>query len=474
MSDNSIGDRRMSALKWILQASEFPALVGGILLAGSCSGGGGGGGGGFSLAGSTGSEFVDVDRITGTVSSIAEGGFSGMSLALAFDPGAHLLYGVRPPDELVAIEIGSGSPTLIGPTAFTTGMAFDPSRRVLFAADGAQLSRVNRLTGASTPVGDFGVNIESLAFDTNHQRLFGAGLNSLYEIDPDTGAPSLIDDLGYEIEDMAFDPRTDRLLAIGRENSGFFDSFLLSINPANGLVAQVARLDPSIFVSFETGLTFDTTANLLYATFGCCGVFDTSLVIIVPETGRMSAMGELGFPDVHGLTTDMITGTVYGSDMFSGRLLTIDSSSGEGHLIGPTGMPDLEGLAFDSDTGTLYGTDAVLAELVVIDIQTGVSSAVGPTGVPIHGLAIEPVTGLLFGTDGQQLHVLSKVSGAALAVGTHGITGFMEALEFGPEGKLYGADPTNGALYAIDPATGDAMLVGPTNSGLYGLALRQL
>jgi hypothetical protein len=116
--------------------------------------------------------------------------------------------------------------------------------------------------------------------------------------------------------------------------------------------------------------------------------------------------------------------------------------------------------------------------LRTLDPSTGASVTIGATGVgSIVGLAVDPIGGSLYGITGggtrdSRLLTLDLGTGAATIIGP---TGFdASALEFGPDGNLYGGGSVldGGKLYRIDKQTGAAALVGATGFGsVAGLTL---
>jgi hypothetical protein len=132
-----------------------------------------------------------------------------------------------------------------------------------------------------------------------------------------------------------------------------------------------------------------------------------------------------------------------------------------------------------SDAAVLYGADGAqgnLASLRILDPDTGsVLSTVGPIGFGVTGLAVHPVTGVMYGSVGRaspvspaSLITIDKTTGAGTLVGPYNIDGeTMADIAFGPDGTLYGwAEPGIDALHTINLATGQATLVGSPGIGL--------
>jgi hypothetical protein len=141
-----------------------------------------------------------------------------------------------------------------------------------------------------------------------------------------------------------------------------------------------------------------------------------------------------------------------------------------------------------SDAAVLYAADGSaghLSSLVILDQNTGaVTSVVGPIGFAVTGLAIHPLTGVLYGSTSSldpiaaaRLIRIDKTTGAGTLIGPYGIGPTMPDLTFASDGTLYGWPQGLNALHRIDTATGLATRVGNFNfnsnfgSNLPGLGL---
>lgn len=88
-----------------------------------------------------------------------------------------------------------------------------------------------------------------------------------------------------------------------------------------------------------------------------------------------------------------------------------------------------------------------------------------PAPRSLVGSGAAPVPGGLYGTDGANLYLINKTTGAASLIGPHGIPPAefgVGALSFGPDGSLYGTTMGQNVakLYKIDTGTGAATAVG--------------
>ena len=126
----------------------------------------------------------------------------------------------------------------------------------------------------------------------------------------------------------------------------------------------------------------------------------------------------------------------------------------------------------------LYGADGAQgnpSSLRILNPATGgLVSTVGAIGFAVTGLAVHPVTGVLYGSTARQdanapgnLITIDKTTGLGTVIGSFGVANHtMADLTFGPDGTLYGwAEPEADALHAIDVATGQATRVGQSSVG---------
>ena len=105
-------------------------------------------------------------------------------------------------------------------------------------------------------------------------------------------------------------------------------------------------------------------------------------------------------------------------------------------------------LAWLASAETLYGADGAQgtpANLYLLDPETGaVICTVGPIGFAVTGLAVHPITGVLYGSTGnasptspRSLITIDKATGAGTVVGSFGIPSHtMPDLTFTSDGTL--------------------------------------
>jgi hypothetical protein len=130
---------------------------------------------------------------------------------------------------------------------------------------------------------------------------------------------------------------------------------------------------------------------------------------------------------------------------------------------------------------TLYGADGAQghsSNLYILDPSTGaVSSTVGPIGFAVTGMAMHPMTGVLYGSTSNNSPVapgslirIDKATGAGTLIGSFGFKpglGTLADITFTSDGTLYGwgSINANGDLWTVNLATGAATRVGNSGEG---------
>jgi len=170
-------------------------------------------------------------------------------------------------------------------------------------------------------------------------------------------------------------------------------------------------------------------------------------------------------------------GLLYATSEGGTKLVAFDLEAETVRVIGDIGFPGSLSLAFCRPgvrPYTITNMGSASAQLATLDLSTGAATLVGsPLGqkLSIMGMTCSP-KGTLYAvgqadsnnSDFNSLYTVDRKTGLASRVGSTGVlvpggvfSGFFMALDFAPDGTLYGANTS--ALYAIDPSTGLATKV---------------
>jgi hypothetical protein len=171
-------------------------------------------------------------------------------------------------------------------------------------------------------------------------------------------------------------------------------------------------------------------------------------------------------------------GLLYGTAAGGTKLVAFNLRAGHVRVIGDIGFPGSLSLAFCRPGGRPYTItnmgNASLAQLATLELDTGAATLVGsPLGqnLMVMGMACSS-DGTLYAVgqtntnsgDFNSLYTVDRETGLASQVGSTGVlvpggvfSGFFMALDFAPDGTLYGANTS--ALYSIDTLTGQATKV---------------
>jgi hypothetical protein len=171
-------------------------------------------------------------------------------------------------------------------------------------------------------------------------------------------------------------------------------------------------------------------------------------------------------------------GLLYATAEGGTKLVAFDLEAETVRVIGDIGFPGSLSLAFCRPGGRPYTItnmgNASTAQLATLNLGTGAATLVGsPLGqnLMIMGMTCSS-NGTLYAvgqadannSDFNSLYTVDRKTGLASRVGSTGVlvpggvfSGFFMALDFKPDGTLYGANTSS--LYAIDPSTGLATKV---------------
>ena len=160
--------------------------------------------------------------------------------------GLPLIWEIHPANGNMT-QVGSYDPDDTG-LSFT-GLAYDTTTGIMYGCSGTDLYKVNRATGASSWVGNFGISgsiMIAIAFDGSG-NLYGTELitDSLYSINPANGTATPIGSgLGNDIDincaqDMAFDLDTGILYLSAYTIAPIKEGALYTCNTVTGVATKV-------------------------------------------------------------------------------------------------------------------------------------------------------------------------------------------------------------------------------------------
>ena len=124
------------------------------------------------------------------------------------------------------------------------------------------------------------------------------------------------------------------------------------------------------------------------------------------------------------------------------------------------------GMDFDAAGEVLWALNDTTDQLGTISLIDGGFTGVAacpPGGGASNwtGLAIDPVTGIFYGSTATDLYTINSTSGSVTLIGPFG-TSVMIAIAINMDGQMYGHDISTDSIYSIDKFTGTATLVGLT------------
>ena len=127
-----------------------------------------------------------------------------------------------------------------------------------------------------------------------------------------------------------------------------------------------------------------------------------------PANGSSTLVGSFGVSGyMAGLGYDPANDILYGTTTATDKLYSINYSTGAASFIGDLGVTLMHGLAYDSSSTKLYGAfgERQGDGLYEIDVSNGSATLIGHIGFfhsnhsnTVHGLAVHPVTGALYGS----------------------------------------------------------------------------
>ncbi len=135
-------------------------------------------------------------------------------------------------------------------------------------------------------------------------------------------------------------------------------------------------------------------------------------------------------------------------------------------VVAPTNY-DYFGMDFDPSGTVLYALNDTTDYLGTIDLTTGAFTGLVPCppgGDAGYwtGMAIDPQSGVFYGSTTNELFTINPATGDSTLVGAFGAATTMIAIAVNAEGQMYGHDIGTDKIYQINTATGAATEVGPT------------
>ena len=217
-----------------------------------------------------------------------------------------------------------------------------------------------------------------------------------------------------------------------------------------------------------TGVQAEATGTLFSV-----DLITDQLITLNTATGAGTAVGPVGFDNVHDLAFDPTTSTLFGVDFINGtgsQLITINTTTGVGTAVGLITPNAISGLAFDPTTSTMYGSDNNASRLITINTTTGAGTDVGFIGIAnTLDLAFDPNTNTLFSITSSQLATLNTATGAGTIIGPFGGFGPVN-LAFDPTTNTMFGGEVGSQLITINPATGAGTAIGPHGFLIFSLA----
>jgi hypothetical protein len=166
---------------------------------------------------------------------------------------------------------------------------------------------------------------------------------------------------------------------------------------------------------------------------------------------------------------------LFGSEYGASDLFEIDPATGTFVIVGTPPTSRLPGLAYNPNTGTMYGTDET--NLYIVDVASAGTTLVGAHGVasPITGLTFDVAFTTLYsiGYDGN-LYSVNPATGTATLIGALGAApNTIVDLATASDGTVYAVGTAN-SLYTINTSTGAATslgsITGTSGAGMTAIA----
>lgn len=350
------------------------------------------------------------------------------------------------------------------------------------AGNNSTLVEVDPVTGATTPIGLVGYEVNGLEYNPIDGKLYGTTSfndptfpDGLIQINMTTGAGTPI---GSGTGMLINNPTVN---SAGQMYAWTEDSDdLVTVNTANGTATVVGN---SGVVTESQGLAFDGQNNLFLVNGDAGGGFG-NVYTINPSTGVGIQVGNLHILAHHG-DFDPVTGLYFGLDQTfditiarklviakvtssSSRVLTRINTTGALHTLTfvPIAAPPSTKGAYRL-LGTTIDTVAHNSTLVELDPQTGaLVRTIGTVGYQVNGLEYDPKANLLYGTTSfndpafpNGLIRIDPSTGAGTPIGS-GAGMLINLPTVSSTGQMYAWTEDSDDLVTVNTATGTATVVG--------------
>lgn len=336
------------------------------------------------------------------------------------------------------------------------------------------------------------VSGQQLKVDVDAQAI-GSDLDYILQLFDNTGTPLADGDDNLDDEVAPFDPSLEHT-ASATEVGPYIVA--VSINLLDPEV--IPEVPDSYQITFECTEVKPVSELQPGDLLASIGPSDASLISVDHETGiitdvrgplgQFGQVGDIDFRDdgvLFGAAVDAI------DDRLVGNIITVDPNSGEETWVGTLESGYVTALEFGGNPVTLYGiyqaSENAASQLGTIDQGTGTFTFVEPGGVidgykNVDALAYDSGTDTMYGVGpgsaGIDLLTIDLATAEAQTVGFTGLKITISAIEFGPDGKLYGVtapfrSSDKGTLVTIDTSSGTAtevVAVGGTEASTDALA----
>ena len=217
-------------------------------------------------------------------------------------------------------------------------------------------------------------------------------------------------------------------------------------------VVSQSQSQSSSSTSVNSGIMPETDSTDL-CTLSCYDAEDTDIAL---DTSNLGVLGDRFYAyntyDPSGVLPE---GPVYFDSENPGTITLLKETVSRMFISGGTWAVDTW-YGCQCDNGWLWTIDEVNGTMTLIEVK----GAIG-----LSGLAYDPTTDIMYGTDGYHLYIINMSSGNQTLVGPFNIYDFMIGIAFDGEGTLYGVN-LNDNLYSINTLTGAATIIGPLGINL--------